>query len=266
LRHPNIYPRFFSCRSQDASSLYAHSLVRECRFNRRCPSELLAETILVKKGCARTVGNFVARQHNGVIKMLNTESNFAQATLDTDSLLMVSIFQKAYPLSPKPRAEIFLQHFASEIDQTCGVLKLLGLVEEASSNLGFKPTHRLIEIITDRMVQPTVESKNAAAKVNRNFIADSLQELGAGDDYEDDSDSIGDEQKHVDGIEDTEGGKGGQPFCLQVLVFLGLLREKADRYMPTRLMHKLLKNAYVPAHFLRKRMLDYWLQQLSKTA
>jgi hypothetical protein len=46
-----------------------------------------------------------------------------------------------------------------------------------------------------------------------------------------------------------------------------LLREKADRYMPTRLMHKLLpENAYVPAHFLRKLILDYWLQQLSKTA
>jgi hypothetical protein len=116
------------------------------------------------------------------------------------------------------------------------------------------------------MAQPTVESKNPAEKVDDNFIADSLREL-VSNDYKDDSDGIGDEQKDVDGNEDGKGGKGGQPFCLQVLVFLGLLREKADRYVPTRLMHKLLpENAYVPAHFLHKLILDYWLQQLSKTA
>jgi hypothetical protein len=186
--------------------------------------------------------------------------------LDAYSLLMVSIFQKAYPLSPQPSAEMFLHHFAFEVNRTCGVLESLGLVEKASSTIGFKPTHRLIKIITDRLVQTTVESKNPAAEVDDNFIADSLREVGAGNDYEDDSDGIGDEQEDVDGIEDGAGGKGGQPFCLQVLVFLGLLREKADRYVPTRLMHKLLpENAYAPAHFLRKRMLDYWLQQLSKT-
>jgi hypothetical protein len=117
------------------------------------------------------------------------------------------------------------------------------------------------------MIQPTVESKNAAAKVDDNFIADSLRELGALNDYEDDSDEIGDEQKDVDDIEDGEGGKGGQAFCLQVLVFLGLLREKADRYVPTRLMHQLLpENAYVPTRFMHKLILDNWLQQLSKTA
>jgi hypothetical protein len=186
--------------------------------------------------------------------------------LYTYSLLIVSIFQKAYPLSPQPSAEMFLHHFAFEVDRTCGVLESLGLVEKTSSTIGFKPTRRLIDVITDRMAQPTVESKNPAEKVDDNFIADSLREL-VSNDYKDDSDGIGDEQKDVDGNEDGKGGKGGQPFCLQVLVFLGLLREKADRYVPTRLMHKLLpENAYVPAHFLRKLILDYWLQQLSKTA
>src|SRR5258708_19941862 len=77
--------------------------------------------------------------------------------LDTDSLLLASIFRKAYPLNPQPPVAMFLHHFGFQIDRTCRVLKLLGLVEEASSNLGFKPTHRLIDIITDRMVQPTVE-------------------------------------------------------------------------------------------------------------
>jgi hypothetical protein len=188
--------------------------------------------------------------------------------LDTESLLLVSILQKAYPLDPQPPAEMFLHHFAFEVDRTCGVLESLGLVEKASSTIGFKPTRRLIDLITDRMVQPTVESKNAAAEVDDNVIADSLRELGAGNDYEDDSNGIGDEQKDVDGTEDGEGGKGGQDFCFQVLVFLGLLlREKADRYLPTRLMHDLLpKTAYVPAHFLHKPILDYWLRQLFRTA
>jgi len=183
--------------------------------------------------------------------------------LDTESLLLVSILQKAYPLDPQPPAEMFLHHFAFEVDRTCGVLESLGLVEKASSTIGFKPTRRLIDLITDRMVQPTV-----AAKVHDDSVTDSLQEPGAGNDYEDDSNGIGDEKKDVDGIEDGEGGKGGQDFCFQVLVFLGLLlREKADRYLPTRLMHDLLpKTAYVPAHFLHKPILDYWLRQLSRTA
>ena len=84
--------------------------------------------------------------------------------LDTNSLLLVSILQKAYPLSPQPSAEMFLHHFAFEIDRTCGVLKSLGLVEKASSTIDFAPTRRLIDLITDRMVQTTVESKNAVAK------------------------------------------------------------------------------------------------------
>jgi hypothetical protein len=126
--------------------------------------------------------------------------------LDTYSLLIVSIFQKAYLLSPQPSAEMFLHHFAFEIDRTCGVLESLGLVEKASSTIGFKPTYRLIDIITGRMVQPTVESKNTGEKVDDNVIADSLWELVAGNDYEDENDAIGDEQEDEDRIEDGEGG------------------------------------------------------------
>jgi hypothetical protein len=58
LRHQSIHPitHFFCCRSQDASSLSAHSPVQKCRFNRRCPSELWAETNLVKEGCSHRNG------------------------------------------------------------------------------------------------------------------------------------------------------------------------------------------------------------------
>jgi hypothetical protein len=55
---------------------------------------------------------------------------------DTESLLMVSIFRKAYPPYRQPRAAMFLHHFRFEIDRTCRMLKLLGLVEEAASTLG----------------------------------------------------------------------------------------------------------------------------------
>lgn len=122
---------------------------------------------------------------------------------DTESLLMVSIFRKAYPPNRQPTAEMFLRHFRF-IDRTCRVLKLLGLVEEAPSTLGFKPTHRLIDIITDRMVQPTVEGKNAVPKIDDDFVAP-LWQLVAGDDYEDEEDEEvenGDEQEAPDGIVD----------------------------------------------------------------
>ena len=166
---------------------------------------------------------------------------------DTESLLMVSIFRKAYPPNRQPTAEMFLRHFRF-IDRTCRVLKLLGLVEEAPSTLGFKPTHRLIDIITDRMVQPTVEGKNAVPKIDDDFVAP-LWQLVAGDDYEDEEDEEvenGDEQEAPDGIVD------GQAFCCHVFVVLGLLKEKADGYIPTRLMQKLI--------------LGNWVQKLSKTA
>jgi hypothetical protein len=171
--------------------------------------------------------------------------------LDTDSLLLVSILQKAYPLSPQPSAEIFLQHCAVEIDQTCGVLKLLGLVEDASSSLGFKPTHRFIEIITDRMVQPTVESKSAVGNIDNNFV-DPLCRLVVWNVNEEEEEDERHELEVEDEIGDCEGFGDGLAFCRQVFVVLGLLTEKADNYVPARLMHNLIfKN---------------WVEKLSKSA
>jgi hypothetical protein len=178
---------------------------------------------------------FLATYNIGNINMTNTDSKFHE--LDTESLLMVSIFRKACPLNRQPTAAMFLHHFRFEIDRTCRVLKLLELVEEAPSTLGFKPTHRLIDIITDGMVQLTVEGKNAVPKLVYDFVAP-LWQLVAGDYYEDE--------------EDEEGYEDGQAFCCHVFVVLGLLKEKADGYVPTRLMHKLI--------------LGNWVQKLSKTA
>jgi hypothetical protein len=169
--------------------------------------------------------------------------------LDTESSLLVSIFQKAYPLSPQPSAEMFQHHFAVEINETCGVLKLLGLVEEASSNLGFKPTPRLIEIITDRMVQPTVQSKSAVGNIDYNLV-DSLWRLVAWADEEEEDERDEQEDKHE--IEDCQGGGDGLAFCRQVFVVLGLLREEAGNYVPTRLMQSLI--------------FKDWVKKLSKSA
>jgi hypothetical protein len=169
--------------------------------------------------------------------------------LDTESLLLVSIFQKAYPLSPRPPTEMFLHHFAVEINETFGVLKLLGLVEEASSNLGFRPTHRLLDIITDRMVQPTVLSKSAVGNIDTNFVASLCRLVAWADDEEEDE---RDEQEDKHEIEDCQGGGDGLAFCRQVFVVLGLLREEADGYVPTRLIQNLIfKN---------------WVEKLSKSA
>ena len=43
-------------------------------------------------------------------------------------------------------------------------------------------------------------------------------------------------QEAADDIEDDKGGGDGEAFCRHVFVVLGLLREKADGYVPTRLM------------------------------
>ena len=171
--------------------------------------------------------------------------------LDTESLLLVSIFQKAYPLSPQPSAEMFQHHFAVEINETCGVLKLLGLVEQASSNLGFKPTPRLLKIITDRMVQPTVESKSAVGNIDYNLV-DSLWQLVAWVDEEEEDKEDEQEDEDEDEIEDCQGGGHGLAFCRQVFVVLGLLREEAGNYVPTRLMQSLI--------------FKDWVKKLSKSA
>jgi hypothetical protein len=190
--------------------------------------------------------------------------------LDTDSLLMVSIFQKAYPLSPKPRAEIFLHRFAVEINETCGVLKLLGLVEEASSNLGFKPTQRLIEIVVNRMARPNTKGNNPIAKINPDCFnwlwhhvvgdlgdedeveldaeieideeevletPDEKTELDEGESEKADDEE---EEEEDDDDGDVEQGLNAEGFCRQVFLLLGLLKWNGGIQLPTRLMHNLL--------------------------
>jgi hypothetical protein len=77
--------------------------------------------------------------------------------LDTDLILLVSMLKKArlaaewgkqtkHLCPSNTRVETFLSEFKLEVEQTCRVLEFLGLVDKCSSELGYKPTHRLIDI------------------------------------------------------------------------------------------------------------------------
>jgi hypothetical protein len=175
--------------------------------------------------------------------------------LDNETLLMASIFQKALQINPQPNSAEFLHRFEFEIDQTCRVLKFLGLVEEASSTLGVKPKHRLIEIIADRMVRPNTESKNPVAKVDHDFVDILWQLVDKGadapekvkviaatvdgqldeNDEDDDYDFVYEDDKD-DGAESWDA----RHFCCEVFVVLGLLKKGANGYMPSRLIHNLI--------------------------
>src|SRR3984893_9734400 len=85
--------------------------------------------------------------------------------LDTETIFLASIFQKACPRTPQPSVAVFLRDFGLKIDRTCRMLKFLGLVEDAPSTLGFKPTYRLIDVVVDRMVRSNTEGNNPVAKV-----------------------------------------------------------------------------------------------------
>src|SRR3984893_14580254 len=85
--------------------------------------------------------------------------------LDNETAFLASIFKKACDTTPQPSVGEFLHRFGLEIDRACRMLKFLGLVEDAPSTLAFKPTHRLIDIVVDRMVRANTEGNNPVAKV-----------------------------------------------------------------------------------------------------
>ena len=196
-------------------------------------------------------------------------------TMDINTILMASIFQKAYPIRPNPSIGEFLHHFELEIDRTCRMLKFLGLVTEAPSTLGYKPTDRLINVIVDRMVRANTEGNNPVAKVEADCfgwlwqlvtrdlgnehnvgvdknvqVVDETVLKAVSDDREDEQDALNveDELEENDDLDedwdeesdDADKADGsGQQFCCKVFVLLGLLKVGYKRYVPTRLMANL---------------------------
>ena len=66
--------------------------------------------------------------------------------------------------------ETFLSEFKQEVEQTYRVLELRELVDKCSSELGYKPTHRLIDIITDRMLDFAKVSESSLDNLNDGFV------------------------------------------------------------------------------------------------
>jgi hypothetical protein len=189
--------------------------------------------------------------------------------LDTDVILLVSMMRKAkltaewgkqtkHLCPSNTRVETFLSEFKLEVAQTCQVLGLLGLVDKCSSGLGYKPTHRLIDIMTDRMIRSEKVSESPLETLDDGFVGllwrlgtsgrngrtvDQVRDLcetarieleGAQertqerDDYRynDDDHDDDDDVKHS---------------CFNVLAVLGLLKSVgASQYRPTRLMYNLV--------------------------
>ena len=189
--------------------------------------------------------------------------------MDINTMLMVSIFQKANPIGPALTAERFVRQFEVQIDRTGHVLKFLGLAEKAkSSPIGFKPTPRLVEIIADRLERRTLESRNAVARVDHDFVAllwqtvscdpideergeieekqvETIAVAKQDQEYEDPENQPDDEDEYLeeDDATDDDAGQAGYYFCLRVLAVLGLLKKCADGYMPTRVIHNLILEA-----------------------
>jgi hypothetical protein len=185
--------------------------------------------------------------------------------LDTDIILLVSMMKKAkltaewgkqtkHLCPSNTRVETFLSEFKLEVEQTCQVLEFLGLVDKCFSKLGYRPTHRLIDIVTDQMIKPARVTEGPVWNLNGRFVdllwrlgtsgrngrrVDQIRELcetarieleGAQerDDYpyNDDDQDDDDDVKHS---------------CFNVLAVLGLLKSVgASQYRPTRLMYNLV--------------------------
>ena len=151
-------------------------------------------------------------------------------TEQPETLLMVSIFQQAFPLDPEGSLNDYMAFFALEIDRTCRVLEYLGLAERAlGSHLGWKPTPRLMKIIAERVILPFEKSKYPMAADHRKFVSSFI--LRATGDVRQDPTAEAFE------------------FICSVLVALGFLQQVASgRFKPTGRLRDLVLEGTKPAH------------------
>src|SRR5262245_970249 len=121
-----------------------------------------------------------------------------------DTTLLLSIFQKAYPLGDVSPEE-YLDHFGFEIDRIGRVFNCLGLTQPATQSDDFvwKPAPMLMEIIAERAARPSVENKPVVVTDHdQNFVRSFIMR------------ATGDEPKAMEATE----------FCCSVLVALGLMK------------------------------------------
>ena len=184
--------------------------------------------------------------------------------LDTDVILLVSMMKKAklaaewgkqtkHLCPSNTRVETFLSEFKLEVEQTCQVLGLLGLVDKCSSELGYKPTHRLIDIITDHMIKPARVTERPFENLDDGSVG-LLWKLGTSDQSGMTLDQVRDlcetarielegaqERDDYPYNDDQDDDDGVKHSCFNVLAVLGLLKSVGgSQYRPTRLMYNLV--------------------------
>jgi hypothetical protein len=153
---------------------------------------------------------------------------------DPDSVLLIELFKKATKDAPVDAAD-FIDYFEYSIYETCRVMKLLRLVEESSSALGYKPTPRLIEIVLDHLGESNAYKPLETMYPNC-FVW--LWQVGT-DGMEGHNKEKTQDAEQDDDSDDLYGEAKG--FCRRVFLLLGLLKQdKGDQYLPTQLMIDLL--------------------------
>jgi hypothetical protein len=185
--------------------------------------------------------------------------------LDTDIILLVSMMKKTklaaewgkqtkHLCPSNTRVETFLSEFKLEVEQACQVLEFLGLVDKCFSELGYKSTHRLIDIITDQMIKPARVTERPFENLNDGFVGllwrlgtsgrnvktvDQVRDLCEIARIELEGAKEGDDYPYKD--DDQDDDDGAKHSCFNVLAVLGLLKPVgASRYRPTRLMYNLV--------------------------
>src|SRR4029077_13714650 len=96
-----------------------------------------------------------------------------EIAMQKDTILMTSIFQVAdYFGEITCTPEEYVPKHKFEIDWTGRVLKFLDLAKEATrSDLGWKPTPRLREVVAEKLVRPTAKTKIRVTDEDRNFLS-----------------------------------------------------------------------------------------------
>src|ERR1700730_5108236 len=185
---------------------FPFDLCRNCRSKRQSLPQLYPEMIRVNH---HAVG--MAAHNDEYIHMQN------------DTLLLISIFQEACPLSMRVRPEEYLDHFDFEIDRMGRVLKYLELAQgSARSDLGWKPAPMLMKIIAERLAHPPEKRKSALLTEDDRNSVRSLMMFRTSDVPE-------------------AGSKDATEFCCSVLVALGLMKKgRPGGYKPTRRLHEVM--------------------------
>ena len=139
---------------------------------------------------------------------------------DNDTYLMVALFQAVLQFEDHVETEPlkYVKRHAFRIKKAGQLFEYLGLAKpDAESPIGWRPTGFLIKIIAERLL--ATKPRTIASSDDLDFTLDFLCQKIFGDSSE------------------------GVELSFETLHALGLLREDADGWRPTRQMKELARNA-----------------------